>query len=58
MMVRILGIDPGSRNCGWAVIGAQDSSARLLGRGLITTKGDQAASLQTIYQSFQDVIAC
>lgn len=58
-MRKVLGIDPGSRNCGWAVLATSEDekSAYLLGRGLITTRGDQAESLQMIYQSFQDVIA-
>jgi crossover junction endodeoxyribonuclease RuvC len=55
--VRVLGIDPGSRNTGWGVIDAVGSQTRCLGFGVIRVPADADLSvrLRGIYQELSAV---
>ena len=57
-MVRIIGIDPGLQNTGWAVIESNTNSIQFLGAGVIHTLAGNALPqrLLKIYQELSDVI--
>lgn len=57
--MRILGIDPGTGILGFGVIEAAKGKTRLVDGGVIRTssKEDDAARLQTIFEEISDVIA-
>lgn len=54
--VRILGIDPGSRNTGWGVIDAQPRGSRFIACGAIRVTGDMALRLRHIHEQLTDLI--
>lgn len=56
--MRILGIDPGLRHCGWGVIDSRDNSLRFVAAGVIDppTADDLAVRLRYLYESLQQFI--
>lgn len=56
-LVRVLGIDPGSRHCGWAVISVYRKRARLIQAGLIRPACSHAEALLEIHRTIDQVIA-
>lgn len=56
--MRIMGVDPGLRHTGWAVISVQGGERRVEGWDLIRTRSgeDQAARLLRIYQGLQEAM--
>lgn len=53
-MTRVLGVDPGSRNCGWAVL---SEDGRLIDQGHITTTGtDPVSMLGDLHQQLEAVV--
>lgn len=56
--VRIIGIDPGIRRCGWGVIEAQDNRLRFIAGGTITppTTGALAARLAFLAEGLNGVL--
>lgn len=59
MLMRILGIDPGTGILGFGVIEATKSNSQLVDAGVIRTpvKEDDAVRLLTIYEELSDIIA-
>lgn len=56
--VRVLGIDPGSRNCGWAVVDDVGGTLRLVDWGLIKTKGTQPDAMLLDLHTELDGVLC
>jgi crossover junction endodeoxyribonuclease RuvC len=58
MVMRILGIDPGTGILGFGVIESTKNQAQLIDAGVIRTpvKEDDAVRLQTIYEELTDII--
>ena len=54
--MRILGIDPGTTSCGWAIIEDQPDTVPLAG-GVIKVSGDQARRLSIIRRELESVYA-
>lgn len=56
--VRIIGIDPGIRRCGWGVIEAQDNRLRFVAGGTITppTTGELASRLAFLCEGLNGVL--
>ena len=56
--IRILGIDPGLRNCGWGVV--EQTGSRLVFRGAGTVRSDAKASLAErlveVHEGLQEVL--
>jgi len=59
VLMRILGIDPGTGILGFGIIETSGSQAQLVDAGVIRTpvKQDDAVRLQTIYEELTDIIA-
>lgn len=57
-MVRIIGIDPGLQNTGWAIIESHGSSIKFIGAGTINTKAgdDLAQRLLIIHNELKVII--
>ena len=55
---RVLGIDPGIANCGWAVVVKSSRGYQLVAEGLIQTDSNSPTGqrLLTIYQTLTDVV--
>jgi crossover junction endodeoxyribonuclease RuvC len=58
-VIRILGIDPGLRRCGWGVIDSAGARLSYVAHGVITppTEGELAARLATLLRELGDVVA-
>ena len=56
--VRIIGIDPGLRRCGWGVIDAQDNRLRFVAGGTLTppTDGSLASRLAILAEGLEAVL--
>lgn len=56
--IRILGIDPSLRACGWGVVEAQGVKLRHIAHGVIkpATKADLALRLNQLYDALLDII--
>lgn len=56
--VRIIGIDPGLRRCGWGVIDAQDNRLRFVAGGTVTppTDGSLASRLAILAEGIEAVL--
>jgi crossover junction endodeoxyribonuclease RuvC len=55
-IVRILGIDPGSRVTGYGIVDSSAQSARAVTWGSVRTSGDHARRLRDIYEAFDDIV--
>ena len=58
-MIRLLGLDPGSRRLGWGVIEVEGSRLHHLGHGTVVAKESQplARRLVTMHEGLEDVLA-
>ena len=58
-MIRLLGLDPGSRRLGWGVIESEGSTLRYVAHGTLVAKESQAlpARLVTLFEGLEDVFA-
>lgn len=58
IIMKILGIDPGTAICGWGLIEKNQSSFKILDYGVIETPktDDQADRLYSIYMELSDII--
>ena len=56
--VRIIGIDPGLRRCGWGIIESTGNRLTFVAAGTVTppTTGDLAVRLATLFSSLSDLI--
>ncbi|XHB99790.1 crossover junction endodeoxyribonuclease RuvC [Nitratireductor sp. ac15] len=56
--IRILGIDPGLRRTGWAIIDAQGNSLRFVGAGTVTSDGkaDLASRLCQLHDGLDAIL--
>jgi len=58
MGVRVLGIDPGSRATGWALVVAEGNRYHLENSGVVRPRGaDRERRLADLYRSMADVVA-
>ena len=58
MGVRVLGIDPGSRATGWALVVADGNLYRLEASGVVRPRGgDRERRLADLYRAMMDVVA-
>lgn len=57
-MVRIIGIDPGLRRCGWGIVDSDGHRLRFVAAGTITppVKGDLAVRLLALHEALKKVI--
>lgn len=58
-MVRIIGIDPGLRRCGWGVIDSEGNRLRYVACGTLTPRVDMSLAdrLAALYAGLRDLIA-
>jgi len=57
-VTRILGVDPGSRATGWAVIEAEGSRLRLCASGVLRPRGEaRAARFAWLYRNLGEIVA-
>lgn len=56
--VRIIGIDPGLRRCGWGIIESEGNRLRFVAAGTITPRADEAmpARLRALFEGLSDLI--
>lgn len=55
--MRVMGIDPGLRACGWGIIDVEGSRQRHVANGTIrTVSGDMGSRLLSLYEQLADVI--
>ena len=56
--IRIIGIDPGLRRCGWGVIETLGNSLRFVGSGTVTSDGDMdlASRLCQLHDGLSEVV--
>lgn len=56
-MTRVLGVDPGSRATGWAIIETRGSSVELASHGVIRPKGENRSErLGDLHRAFLEVV--
>jgi crossover junction endodeoxyribonuclease RuvC len=57
-LVRIIGIDPGLRRCGWGIVEAWGNRLSFVASGTISPKPDQALSLRlaTLFEELSGII--
>jgi len=56
-VVRILGIDPGSRLTGYGIVDAQGTHIKYVGCGSISASGDHADRLRQIFRAIQVLVS-